>query len=157
MPKILVVEDDWGERDMVLNNIRTGLPRADVSAIMNAGELLLMVQEDSDLGGVCVVVMEHHLPLWTIGNSEEELDSALNRLQRDFPDVVKDWDGQQAGERLVRWMRSIGVQVPVIIYTHSDESRIAEDVRALPNVSYCVKGLEAEPLIDAINVAMRTR
>ncbi len=155
--KILLVEDDWVEREMALDDIRALLPRAEVTALMNAGEMLLKVQEGSDLGGVDVVVMEHHLPLWAIGESEEEWDQAVGNLERDFPEVIREWDGQLAGERLVRYMRSIGILIPVLFHTYTQESHIAEDVRRMSKVFYCCKLLEREHLPEAITAAVQAR
>lgn len=151
--KVILVEDDWAERDISLNDIRTRFPTTDVLPLMTAGEFLIEVQKGSDLGGADIVVMEQFLPLWYIGESEEELVEALERLERDFPIVVREWDHRSAGERLVRWMRSIGIQVPILLYTHSDEEDIPADIHLDERVFYSKKSAE-DSLSDAIKIVL---
>lgn len=152
--RIILVESDWAERDIALNDIRVGLPSAEVTTLKCAGQLLIEVQEGSDLGGADIVVMEHHLPLWTIGESQEELDRPLESLARDFPEVVNLADGQLLSEKLVRYIRSLGIEVPILFYTLSRVGSIAGDILHDPKVYYCNKLLAGAPLVNAIKLAV---
>lgn len=153
--QIMLVEDDYHERELAYKDLRQAFECSEVMQIPTAGLFLITaVGSLPRLYGTDIIVMEHHLPLTEIGESQKALEADLMQLDRMFPDVVKDWHHQQAGERLIRWLREKKVRVPVIIYTHSGENDIAEDVRRDPKVFYCEKSVEPTVLQEAIRSAL---
>ncbi len=154
--RIIHAEHDEFWRDVSEDGFRA-ITGAEVVSLVDCGELLDLVQKGSDLEGADFLVMEHYLPLCTFAGTPQEYDERLERLSRDFSDVATVADGQLTSEKVIHWMRSVGVQVPIIIHTNSLERAIAQDVLALPGVSYCRKSLNSKTLCDAIRVAMQTR
>jgi DNA-binding NarL/FixJ family response regulator len=154
--RVILAEHDGFYRDTAQRFIQV-FTGAEIVSLEDCGELLDLVQEGSDLRGADVLVMEHYLPLCRTTRSLKEFDERFERLQRDFLDVATVADGRLTSEKAIRWMRSVGVQVPIIIHTNSLERAIAQDVLALSGVSYCHKSLNSKTLCEAITTAMKIR
>ena len=153
--RIILAEHDEFWRDVSKRGF-SAITGAEVVSLVDCGELLDLVRKGSNLRGANFLVMEHYLPLCTFAGTPQEYDERLERLSRDFPDVATVTDGQLTSEKVIHWMRSVGVQVPIIIHTISLERAIAQDVLALPGVSYCHKS-SMNTLFDAIRAAMQNR
>ncbi len=131
---IVVVEDDWFERELMVRNLNHAFSGALITQFKTGEEFLLWLDR---LEKADVVVMEQHLPL--LSQDTSDIEEAQQRLSVRFNRVISDWEGQKAGERLVRLMREYTLDTPVVIYTHSDKSRIALDILEDPRVAYCQK------------------
>jgi len=154
MPHIVLVEKDPFEREYLECKLGTVFTRENllITSFPNAEGFLL------GLGPSLVpdiVIMEHHLHLLDLRDSEEDIDRRHAVLLEKFPEVTQDWNHQEAAERLVRYMRKMGSPVPVIIYTHSERSWIERDVLDDPNVSYCPKKLTTHNLLALIQEKIR--
>jgi len=108
--RIIVLEKDWHERQLLVEALSNRFPNNTIVQLCNAREILLcmhqFVQDNT------IIVMEHFLPLL---EPNRDWANQIAELKQKFPEVATDWDHQQAAERLIRHMRQIGLNIPVII------------------------------------------
>lgn len=139
---LVVIEDDFHEKQWVTEELKRRFSSVTITEFKTIGDFLLAL---SALPTADVIITEHFLPLGGVGLEYSE--EWFGKLDAHFPEVTADWNYQEAGERLVRHMRKIGVQTPVIIYTHSYEQCLEADVLKYPLVLYCSKDVELDNLI----------
>jgi hypothetical protein len=151
---IVIVEDDQFENEITALDIAKRYPQAKITSTRSVGEFLLKVD---GLRSADVVVMNHYLPLGELLGSEEETDNWFNNLGRKFPDMVVAWNHREGGERLLRWMRQNGMQMPVLFHTHSDIKSISDDVRADPAFFHTEKSSDGRGLGSSIEHALQAK
>lgn len=142
--RIIIVQNGFHEREFLVRDLTKAFPSVIITEFNTAGDFLLAI---GTLKSANVIITEHHLPLGEVMRDAEAWFANLSSL---FPEVTAEWNHQQAGERLVRHMRKIGMNTPVIIHTYSDEEYIAQDVMKDPKVQYCLKNASARNLISCI-------
>jgi hypothetical protein len=145
---ILLIEDEHFELEYTLDNLKRAFPKAQIVTFGSVEDFLMKSTEFDSR--VCVLITEHFLPLMKMGKNEEEMSARYNELKSRFPWVAENWTHQQAGERLIRHIRRTNKDLPIVIYTHSDEYHIAKDVRSDPKVRYCYKTLKIQSLVELI-------
>jgi CheY-like chemotaxis protein len=150
---IIVVEDDHFEIEIAMMDIVARFPQAKLTSVRTVGDFLLSADE---LRTADLVVMEHFLPLGRTLGSEEETTTWFKRVVDRSPEIVEAWNHQEGGERLLRWMRKNGMEMPVLFHTHSDLEDLAEDVRSDRAVFYLQKAC-VRNLGEAINQTLEAR
>lgn len=148
---IVLIEDDHFEMEWFSEELKKAFPHIQIFLCRSVGEFLLFSQQ---LPTNYILITEHHLPLIQMGKNMEEMDAKLAELRSHFPWTGERWNHQEAGEQLVRHIRKTNQSLPIIIYTFSDETWIAEDVRCDPKVKYCEKESECSNLIKIIKSCM---
>ena len=150
--RFLVIEGDHFERQFLSETLTDALPEVDIVQLKNAGEFLLLTQDR--LPQIDVLITEHFLALMEVTEDHEE---RYAKLKANFPEVVIGWDHHEAAERIIRYMRKMGLNIPVIIYTHSERDYIDKDVLLDPRVQYCSKDLEADTLLHCIRESLSVK
>jgi hypothetical protein len=86
------------------------------------------------------VVMERRLPWVESRLTEAQFKGWMESAPRRFPGLVpEDFNTNDSGERLVRWMRNNGMAMPIIFYTLDGQEFVSEDLRNDTKVYYCQK------------------
>ena len=145
--RIVIIEYDTFYLKLAKEGIVQGFPGVEVISFRNVGDFLVQAEE---LRNADAVVMEHFLPLVEY---RPDHDSWVASLTTQFPEVVKSWDHQEGGERLVRWMRRNDMKMPVLFQTHSPENRIVGDV-VESNVYYHRKSTRREELAESVKAML---
>jgi hypothetical protein len=142
---IIIVEHEHFEREWLVEILKKAFPASTITEFRNAGDFLLAL---GTLPTIKVIITEHFLPLGEPRPDHEEWFGNLSRL---FPEATANWDYHEAAERLVRYMRKIGINIPIIIYTHSQSDWIDADVRKAPKVVYCEKRGESKNILLCVH------
>ncbi len=141
---IVVIEDDFFEREILVKNLKKTFPNFTITEFRNVGDFLLAI---SVLPSADIIITEHFLPL---GETKPDFEKWIENLYILFPAVTTNWNYQEAGVRLVRHLRQNTIDIPVIIYTHSDKDWIDADVLKDPKVFYCKKCGENNKVIPVV-------
>lgn len=154
--RIIVVEDDYSEYDIIRNCILTHIPDPEITNFPSVEHFLMHAELTTVLEGADVIVMEKCLPLIVDNSmSEEDFGIKMNRLRARFPDVAPNWDSYEAGERVIRWLRRRHVFIPVVLYTHSEIGTVPTDILNDKGVFHCKKTTNDRELSGMIMLATR--
>ncbi len=146
---LVIVEPDHFDSEPMKETLQDQFPSATIQAFRGAGSFI----SNQDFNrGATVVIMEQLLPL--IGQSAT-LEADLVQISAQFPGLAKKWDNHDGGERLLRWMRSEGMNMPVIFFTGNDKECIDSSTFEMPNVSHCRKEYRFDNLLQAIHAALK--
>ena len=137
--KILLIEDDHFEMGVTVTDLREAFSKAKILEFRSVAEFLNHLPDSGEVIAD-ILILEHYLPLMQMGRSEEEMNQVYQNLITKFPWVGEEWNHQEAGERIIRYIRIKNPRLPILIYTHSEYDNIAEDVRQEPRVKYLMKG-----------------
>lgn len=129
---ICIIEKEHFERKWLIEALVEAFPGVSIEYFRNVGDFLM---RPDDLPKIGVLIMEHHLPL---SEPREDLEVWVKKLTNLFPETVADWHHWVGGERVVKHLRKIGNNVPIILYTHSD-SNYVQDILKETNVHFCYK------------------
>lgn len=147
---VILVEDDYFDieqaRQALERRFRSGIK---ITTFRNVGGVALAKEDDKSAD---IVVMEHFLPLLEVS---EDVEMRFKQLSEQFPDLTTEWAHQEGGERLLKWMRANGMNMPVIFFTHSDIENIDENLFHDENVFYCLKSNSFQDLYKTINHALK--
>jgi len=141
---IVVIEDCGQDRQWLVKELKKAFSNLVITEFGNASDFLLTLDT---LSTVDVIITSNFLPLLNAGPDVEKL---FERLQLLFLEVVTNWTYQEAAERLMRYMRKNGINIPVIIYTHSCKEEISQDIFQFTGVTYCNKNEYAENILSDI-------
>lgn len=98
-----------------------------------------------------LVVTERRLPWAAHDDTDEQFKVWLEGALRRYPDLIPaDFETADSGERLLRWMRKSGMNMPVLFYTHSGQDMISNDVSADLGVYYCQKSSSTNDLDEVL-------
>lgn len=143
---IAVIEREHFERGWLSEELHKAFPKnLTIMEFRNVGDFLLALDTLPELK---VIITEHFLPL---GEPRPDHEEWLGNLSRLFPEATANWDYHEAAERLVRYMRKNGINIPVIIYTHSQFGQIDYDIRKDPKVVYCEKSVESKNILLCVH------
>jgi hypothetical protein len=101
------------------------------------------------ISAVDLLILEHFLALL---QPTPDTEFKMKVLETVFPKIASGWDHQEAAERVIRHVREVGLNFPIIIYTDSDEEWVQEDVRTDPKVTFCQKEGEKNNLVCALKL-----
>lgn len=153
--RVILVEHDNFYAKLAEREIKRAYPGTQISHFRDVGNLLKTA--DSLPGGpntffryTDLMISGRSLPLM---GRDEDFEKFLGELIKYFDTVVRNWEPSEGGERLVRWMRSEGVDLPVLFWSISGKERFAEDLQADPRICYLKKSTNMPALSMAIRLA----
>ena len=141
---IVVIENKHFEREWLVKILERAFPNSVINEFRNAGDFLLVV---GMLMAVDIIITEHHLPLC---EAKPDIEEFVEKLRSSFPEAVANWNHQEAAERIVRHMKKNNINIPVVIYTHSQEEWIDPDVLQDSKVVYCEKRAEMKNILSCV-------
>jgi len=133
---IVFIDGDHQEREIVGKALKVAFPGAKITIFRGIGWFL---EEYEKLQKPFILVLEVIQPLFAVENGDDELIQRAERLKVQFPWLGDDWEGLRGGEVLIRGIRSIQSDLPIIIYTDYDYGQISEDIREMPRLKICEK------------------
>ena len=148
---ILLIEDDWMDRESTLGDLTKSFPQAKIQVFRCVGDFL---KKFSDLPETYVLVLEHHLPLLEIKDSWETSTTEFRDLLDHFPWIGDQWNHQEAGEKVIGHVHKHNPNIPILIYTHSDFYFIDKKIRENPKVYYLLKRSDDQEPIKVIIQSM---
>ena len=146
---LVIVEPDHFDSEPMKETLQDQFPSATIQAFRGAGDFIFNRALSRE---ATIVIMEQLLPL--IGQSAT-LEADFEQVSTQFPELANGWDNHDGGERLLRWMRSQGMNMPVIFYTGNDRECINSSTFEIPNVSHCRKEDGFDNLLQAIHTALK--
>ena len=134
---IVFIDGDHQEREIVGRCLEITFQGAKVTIFRGVGWFL---EEYERLQKPFVLVLEVIQPLFAVENGDDELIQRVERLKVRFPWLGDDWEGLRGGEVLIRGIRSIQSDLPIIVYTDVDYGQVSEDIKEMSMLKICEKG-----------------
>ena len=132
---IVLLESGHEDRKIAIKFLRSNFPIEGITVLRSVEEFLL---QENSLKTPYTLITENYLTLLELRESREDFDRRHKFLETNFP-WIKNWNHQEAGERLIRYIREKNNQTSIVIYTHSDQGSISPDILNDPKVRYLSK------------------
>jgi hypothetical protein len=146
---IVLIDGEYEDRIFMEQGLAKAFPaRPIISVFANVGVFL---EQYERLPKPFILVLELILPLFAVEGTEDNLVRRTEKLRVRFPWLGDDWNGLRGGEVLIRGIRSIQSDLPIIVYTDIDSEEISPDVLELPELRFCGKQVEIRNLVETIH------
>jgi len=144
---LVIIDEDYNERVFMGMELRKAFPKAQLTFFQAIGYFL---EEYPNLQQPFVLILEMILPLYVLLEEIDDLEKRLKDLREKFPWLGDDWDGRRGAEVLIRGIRRIQDDLPIIINTDVDTSLISPDIRGLPLLHMTEKDSGCPNLINLL-------
>jgi len=145
---IVLIDEGYEDRVFTEQGLaKAFLTRPTISVFANVG---MFLEEYERLPKPFILILELILPLFAVQREEDDLIRRVEKLKTRFPWLGDDWEGLRGGEVLIRGIRSIQDDLPIIIYTDIDSEEISPDILELSEFRFCEKQVEIRNLVETI-------
>lgn len=147
--RIFVLEKDWVESEAICAKLNHAFPDFVINRFMDLADFL--IRFPSMASEARIIITEDRLALM---EPREDYKEAKAGLERDFPEFGSEWKARHAPKALLKYLSTRQLDIPVIIYTHSNMEWIDTDLISNPQVAYLEKEVDFEPLVNLVQATL---
>lgn len=152
MNGILVIEDEPTDMTAIVQVLEQNYPQYPITQCTSAASFLEAF--DGKESSFKLVITDMIIPLLT--KQGKSTVTELEKLRRTHPWFANDWEGSEAGERIIAYIRKQKMSsVPILLHTNIPQRLLKDLIGDYSKLEYCEKSsIETESLSCAIKKAL---